>query len=406
VEYSISKDIIFSELNKTYSLEDNCFTKTKQTPWVYGKTEYDSYNIKELFKLYDIELDFQIPQKFKNCINQLNLKDNGVIWEYILPDTIYEELVSEFAESISINFKQLDTDYYTNTFKITNKFLNDLRPAKLNRKKLLKYIRSEENKTSISNLETFVSNEQGYCYPVVWNRFASRTGRLVVKSGPRILLLKKEYKDMLESRYEGGRIMQFDYVSFEARLALSMADKYCDKQDVYQFINQEMFSGTLERNVVKEITLATLYGMSIDNLASKLYMEHDEVSEHTNKIKRYFRFNQTYESLFDDVKKTGKLKSFFGRNIRVDNHAPGAIYNSYIQSTGVDAALLGFNSINEFTKKHELNFVPLFVLHDALIADVSPELFKHIDKLKSLGESIPGIKNKFYFSATSLCTTG
>ena len=115
MEYSISKDIIFSKLNKTYSLEDNCFTKTKQTPWVYGKTEYDSYNIKELFKLYDIELDFQIPQKFKNCINQLNLKDNGVIWEYILPDTIYEELVSEFAESISINFKQLDTDYYTNT---------------------------------------------------------------------------------------------------------------------------------------------------------------------------------------------------------------------------------------------------------------------------------------------------
>lgn len=405
MEYSISKHIISSTENKTYSFDINNFVNTKVTEWVYGPADHNSYNIVDLFKLNDIELSFQIPQKYKTSITQLSLKNSHVIWEYAIPSAVYQNLISSFSEAISGHFKTLDTDYYTKVFKKTNDFLQGLYPAKINRKTLLKYIRSEENKTSISNLETFVSDDLGFCAPVIWNRYASRTGRLVVKSGPRILLLKKDYKDMFESRFEGGKIMQFDYVSFEARLALSMAGKECAAEDVYQFINEEIFDSNFKRNDVKEIVLATLYGMSIDNLSSKLYMEHDKVKQCVEKIKRYFCFDQTYNKLLEDIKKTGSIKSFFGRKINIENHNPGAVYNSYIQSTGVDAALLGFNKINEFVKKHELNFAPMFVLHDALIVDVSPELLKHIDRLKSLGENIPGIENKFYLSNTSLCTS-
>ena len=405
MEYSISKNIIFSEFNKSYSLELNSFTKLRKTDWSYGKLEYDTYNIVDLFRLNNIEVSFEIPQKFKTSIEQLNLRNTNIIWEYILPDKVYQKLVSELADNISKHFKVLETEYYKSTFKLTNDFLKDLCPAKVNRKKLLKYIRQEDNKTSISNLETFVVDDAGYCSKVFWNRFASRTGRLVVKQGPRILVLKKDYKDMFESRYENGKILQFDYVSFEARLALSLADKHCESEDVYQFINEEIFDSKFNRNSVKEIVLSTLYGMSINKLSSKLYIEHEKVKEYVDKIKKYFRFEQTHEKLLESIKKTNSIKSYFGRNIKIENHTPGAVYNSYVQSTGVDAALLGFNSINQFAKKHSLNFSPLYVLHDALIVDVSPELLKHIDKLKSLGENIPGITNKFYLSTTSLCTS-
>ncbi len=210
---------------------------------------------------------------------------------------------------------------------------------------------------------------------------------------------------MFESRFENGKIMQFDYVSFEARLALSVAGKHCDSEDVYQFINKEIFSSRLDRNLVKDIVLSTLYGMKTENLSSKLRMDVNIVREYANKIKEYFCFDETYTKLLDDLKRHNNIKSYYGRKINIENYSPGGVYNSYVQSTGVDAALLGFNNITRFTRKNNLNFVPLFTLHDALIADISPELFKHMDKIKSLGETIPGIDNKFYLSHTSLCTS-
>ena len=408
MDFIISKNELHSESDKVFSVKENNFTSINEPndlKWSYGITKQNTFNIIDLFKLNNINLKLDIPQKFITSLSELHVQTHNIPWEYVLPDDIYQELILGFARSISKHFKQLDTDYYTNTFKPTNDFLNTFVAAKVNRKKLLKYIRSEENKTSISNIETFVPDDDGYCRNTVCSRFASRTGRLVVKDGPRILLLKKNYKDMFESRFEGGKIIQFDYVSFEARLALSVVDKHCDSRDVYQFINKEIFSSRLDRDFVKNIVLSTLYGMKIENLSSKLEMHIDIVKEYANKIKEYFCFDKTYNKLLDDLKRHNNIKSYYGRKIDIENYSPGAVYNSYVQSTGVDAALLGFDNITKFTQKHNLNFVPLFTLHDALIADVSPELFKYIDTIKSFGEMIPGIDNKFYLSHTSLCTS-
>tara|TARA_Y100000310_G_scaffold343658_1_gene452309 strand:+ start:238 stop:1467 length:1230 start_codon:yes stop_codon:yes gene_type:complete len=408
VDIIISKNELYSESDKVFSIKENNFVSIDEPndlKWSYGITNQDTFNIIDLFKLNNINLKLDIPQKFIASLTELHAQTNNIPWEYILPDSIYQELILGYTRNISRHFKQLDTDYYTNTFKPTNDFLSTLKAAKVNRKKLLKYIRSEENKTSISNIETFVPNDDGYCRNTVCSRFASRTGRLVVKDGPRILLLKKDYKDMFESRFENGKIMQFDYVSFEARLALSVAGKHCDSEDVYQFINKEIFSSRLDRNLVKDIVLSTLYGMKTENLSSKLRMDVNIVREYANKIKEYFCFDETYTKLLDDLKRHNNIKSYYGRKINIENYSPGGVYNSYVQSTGVDAALLGFNNITRFTRKNNLNFVPLFTLHDALIADISPELFKHMDKIKSLGETIPDIDNKFYLSHTSLCTS-
>ena len=57
------------------------------------------------------------------------------------------------------------------------------------------------------------------------------------------------------------------------------------------------------------------------------------------------------------------------------------LYNNIIQSSAVDAALLGFRSLLSSITG---DFTPLFIIHDAIILDLSKESLKSVMSLESI----------------------
>lgn len=79
---------------------------------------------------------------------------------------------------------------------------------------------------------------------------------------------------------------------------------------------------------------------------------------------------------------SGRIINRFGRPLQVDPEAKNLFVNTYVQSTGVDVAMIGFNSIIEKLGKEGVR--PLFVLHDALILDVKSDRKGDIEKITSI----------------------
>jgi hypothetical protein len=107
------------------------------------------------------------------------------------------------------------------------------------------------------------------------------------------------------------------------------------------------------------------------------------------KVKDFFKINDIVRELKAEIKEHGNMFNFFGRRIKkTDDHR---IISHYLQSTAVDVALLGFSSFVDDLK--ELGALPLFVVHDALILDTSPEGFKLIQERVNRGVDINGLGN-------------
>ena len=85
------------------------------------------------------------------------------------------------------------------------------------------------------------------------------------------------------------------------------------------------------------------------------------------------------------------IRNKYGRRIALPDSSDGTLLNSYLQSTGVDVALWGFLEI--VNRLNEEWAVPVAVLHDALILDVTKEFAQKIGE--SLAVQVPGYIGKF-----------
>ena len=237
-------------------------------------------------------------------------------------------------------------------------------------------------------LQSFAQNKE-----IKYSQSASVTGRISVSSGPNILHLKREHRNILVSRYgSDGAILQVDFKSLEPRiLALLQKDNVPDDiySDIVKFIGKD-----INRDLVKKATLATIYGMSRYNLATMLKVK--DTKEIVEKINEYFGIPLFQKSLIIDLADNNKIQNFYGRNIFVDQGNEHLLVNYFTQSTGVDVSLVGFNQIIDNIKKEMLNIEPIFVLHDALILDVHKDIFKQLKNIVRDGIIVPGFKhNKF-----------
>lgn len=71
------------------------------------------------------------------------------------------------------------------------------------------------------------------------------------------------------------------------------------------------------------------------------------------------------------------------------------LYNSYVQSTGVDVALEGFRRVADEMRRLAMLSVPVFVLHDACIVDMHPDELVYIDALLAVGSDVGGYGRPF-----------
>ena len=285
--------------------------------------------------------------------------------EDILPNHKTSILEEDKKESID-KLKKLDRESkYQTIFNNHSKFFKLLRPAKIDGLLLLAFKEIEKNETILSTLNSF-NPSQGFSKKICYNRFKTTTGRLTVKSGPRILTLPSRCRSILKSRFKDGSIFIADFKSLEPRIARYLTSNICG-EDIYRDI-QEKLDVDVDRSVIKRFVISTLYGSKsqlIDNISKeKIRLILTELDKFFNMEKiKYLSIN------IDDV---GIRRNYYGRPLwNLEESKENVLVNNFIQSSAVDLTL---NYFYDLTTKLDLeSAIPLFVIHDAILFDVKSE---------------------------------
>jgi hypothetical protein len=159
--------------------------------------------------------------------------------------------------------------------------------------------------------------------------------------------------------------MSIDFKSLEPRVALSLRNKIA-ANDIYTDMSQKLFNGTVDRATAKIATIAALYGISF-----KKFKEMSSCTDYSvlERVKEYFCVK-----IFEKELLVQDFKNFFGRPL--DNDTMQHIRIShYIQSTSCDVVNSGFWNFLCLLADKNIDIIPLYVLHDALVIDVPPEHF-------------------------------
>ena len=309
--------------------------------------------------------------------------DAMIPWSQTMPSIEYKSFVKNLIKSLTETIDNIPKDYYRNTWYPGGRLLHSLKAAKVDHA-AYKNIVTDMSRDS-GAFATFRPGHGGFLSPVVYDRFATRTGRLTVASGPNILTLKKQYRKILKSTFQDGTICSLDFAALEARIILAEANKTFSTFDLYGTLATELFGEGMNREAVKIAVISELYGASRAMLASRLGISGRKLEEFVTKIRTYFGTPELRKRLKDEFVKTGKIQNKHGRLLDIDDPQDHLFVNTYAQSTGVDVSLLGFKSIVDTLGIDGVR--PLFVLHDALILDVREDRLSDVEAIKSVAVS-------------------
>jgi hypothetical protein len=130
-------------------------------------------------------------------------------------------------------------------------------------------------------------------------------------------------------------------------------------------------------------------------------LSDDKLVPFLNRIKTHFNAKQLLDRSKAQFLETGAIRNRHDRRIVIDEPLNHIFVNSYVQSTGVDVSLIGFQRLLE-TSLAGARVRPLFVLHDALLIDV------HADDAHLLRDewlSVDGYVQKFIVRVVQLSCT-
>lgn len=347
-----------------------------------------------LLMLYNKELQFDnvVLPKINSLLKTLNVDIKKIHYSSLLTkEQLVENLKHVILQISSRTSSNIDTSYHLSTWQSTSKIFERLQPSLINQS-LYDEFYSKETSGNKSCIRTFKSRSNGYTKEIKYNRFGTRTGRLTVANGPNILLLKKDYRKMLKSRFSTGNICYYDFSALEVRVALYESNKRCDLPDIYEWLVKEVFDNKVDRSHVKKTIISLMYGRQNSSIAQELKLSIDEVNKISERLISYFCLYDTWKHVKDEFIKFGFVNNRYGRQVVIEEVQDNIIFNSYIQSTGVDVTLLGFEEVcKNYLNSPNNETIPLFVLHDALFFDVKyMKLLPNVIWIK-----IPGYVQKF-----------
>lgn len=389
--FCISSTILGSE--KHVVVSDDGFLATQKPPrdvWLLNG-EIDPLKplcLDTLLKLKNVDVSINPPKKWITSMSLLTSGSN-LPWSQLMPSAEYKSFVKNLVKSIIDTIDELPKEYYRDTWCPGGQLLCGLKAAKVDPVAYREL--SQEIEHDSGAFETFRPGQGGFLSPVVYDRFATRTGRLTVASGPNILTLKKKYRKMLKSTFQKGKICSLDFGALEARIILAENGKSSSAMDLYGFLSQELFGGAIDRESVKIAVISELYGASKTTIASRLNIGSYKLNEFIKTVRSYFGTSELKRRLKKEFIETGKIRNKHGRILELDDPQDHLFVNTYAQSTGVDVSLLGFKAVLD---KLGLDGIrPLFVLHDALILDVREDRLQDVESINST--IVPGYNSEF-----------
>jgi len=349
--------------------------------------------IEDLLRLYGYEVPDLIPREYKNSFKECGYTGD-VPWSYVIPTPRFKQILMPFLKDIQEMTAEVSKSEYSSFFQDTNALFSMLEPCTLNEKSARSILENEDNHV----LNSFVSSSVGGSLPVPqYSRSSTKTGRLVVKSGPQILTMKKDHRAVLRASSRNKKLYEIDFVSLEPRVALNIAGADL-RGDVYTSFSENLGLG-ISRDAAKLAVLCTLYGAGKYRLESMLRDEGSDipVEKLMKEVANYFKVDSLSKSLSDQAK-TGSITNLFGRPIEVDDQRPSILVNNFLQSTAVDVSLAGFL---DFCRQFAGVVKPLFIIHDALLFEADPKKLTAVSEYVSNGYDMQGV-GKFPLKITEL----
>jgi len=233
------------------------------------------------------------------------------------------------------------------------------------------------------------------------------TGRISARDGYNPQNLERESgerKDII-SRFDEGKILVFDYVSFETKISLYLSE---DKEYIEEYYNEDLHYETAivlfdtpditreQRDFAKILNHSLLYGAGEDTLLNKLAIHFSNPEEQLYKVRILLK---------PIIDKSEEIKALFKENEYIINpwgsiiksNKAHASFNNYIQSFASEIVVDKLFEIRELLKLYKTEF--LFQVHDSLVFDLHPSEHFLIDKISTI---LSHHKNMFFGMAYSL----
>lgn len=363
--------------------------------WLDGNLKVDCDScLDTLLMLNGIDINVRPPDRFVLAMETVlsgSAFEGEPPWKNILPDSVHKTFMKGLLSQVIDALKNCDTKYYRTVWVPGNRLMRALKRAKVNVERYNELVEADVGNVNV--VKTFKAQQGGYAASVVYDRFGTRTGRLTVKSGPSMLTLRKDYRDIVSSRYgDKGRIVMLDFRNLEPRILLYEAGKRCDDPDLYNMLNSELFSGAGDRKLIKGAVISVLYGTNKYVLMKKLGVSVEVIDEFLKRIRTYFEAKKLLKRVKDTFIEKGYIENRYGRRVEVDEPADHIFINSYAQSTGADVATLGFDRVLERIGE-DRKVTPVFLLVDAIILDVHEDEIGYLGLIKDV--TVPGYVQSF-----------
>jgi len=385
---AIDASVLGSSRHMVYDGEYSWSDSIPRDAWHLSGRPKPSRCLDTLLRIDHLQLPSPPSSQVAAMATVMSDPSTPVPWHHILPRSDYRKFFKNTMEVITSNLDELSYDYYESTWGAGSRLLASLRGSKVD----LPAWAALSEAGGISGLESFKPGRTGYAAVPTYDRFATRTGRLTITSGPNLLILRKDARSILRSVFPDGIICSLDFRALEARIVLAETGRVPADGDMYDSISQELFDGEVDRSIVKTAVLGELYGAGRASLAARLRVPDDKLDTFVSRIRDHFGIEELADRLRKRLNAEGKVRSKFGRPHLVDDDARDAILvNTFAQSTGVDVSLQGFDTILQMLGPDGIR--PLFVLHDAIILDVRGDRVSDVKNCTSV--SIPTYEHKF-----------
>ena len=389
-----NRHLVCSRETGLFSWEDT----VPENAWLYGNSPNCVMSLNDLCLLFNVDPRDKPPEKYVSAYTAVGFAGGlSVPWHLSLPKWVFQKFISDLVEDLWSVLDKIDDTTYREKFLNNRKTLTALKESHIDTLELRRILRNEKNPTLVSTLKSFNPKEGEVLSAPVYQQ--GSTGRTIVKRGPKILTLKKEFRSILKSRYPGGKLIQLDYTSLEPRIMLALSGK-AHVNDVYSYVAQE--SGIdLNRGKLKIATMGALYGISAVRLQSMISRDAD-ASIVLEKIRKIFKINELSNSLVRECDDGKTVLNYYGRPLTFTKCDTHLLVSHYVQSTGVDVCLDGFGKIISEIENKNLKITPVYIIHDALILDVSPDDHDKIPSLLKIGSKIDKFDMDFPISVSNI----
>ena len=272
--YCLSKEITGINKDLVFDKDKKLINRNRLETDIFIGKSIDINSISYFSKNAGTDLELEIPIKYKNMWGFIKKNPD---WSSVLGFEKFASMAISLIKKTESFLSNKENSYYFKDCKEHYDLFKQIKPAKVNKPNLLKYINSVEA-YKVKQILEVIDKEKMMFKPIKYSLFNTVTGRMTIRSGLNLLTLKKENRNMIGSSFEDGKILEIDIKNLEPRILMGMFNKEVP-DDIYTWIAQTVLDkngykdneiDATQRNFIKELTFKILYGASMHTIKKDL----------------------------------------------------------------------------------------------------------------------------------------